>query len=109
MECRISSIFSHLNSKLQIFGQPNSASRQTPAAEAASGADGPTHLTRGKLAGIDNLVGFLDDGLLVGAVQRGSGQGHEAGTGRLEDAKRRDQLEERVDPRLLGRAVTVLA
>ena len=53
-------------------------------------------------AGVDNLVRLLQVGVLIGSIQRGAGQGHETGTGGLEDAKGGDELEERVYPGRLG-------
>ena len=61
----------------------------------------PPFLTRGQRADVDGLVGLLHDGLLVDAVQGGTGQGHEAGTRRLEDTEGANELEEGVDPGLL--------
>lgn len=51
---------------------------------------------------VDGLVRFLGHGLLVQALQRRSGQGHEASSSRFEDTKRSNQFEERVDPGLLS-------
>lgn len=66
---------------------------------------GRSHLARRKLAGVDDLVGVLDQGVLAHALKRRAREGHEAGSGGLEDAKGSNELEERVDPGLLGRAV----
>ncbi len=64
-------------------------------------------LTRRQLAGIYNLIGFLEERLLGRSAERRSGQGHETGTGGLEDTKRRNELEEGVDSRGLGGTVIV--
>lgn len=63
-------------------------------------------LTRRQLAGVDNLVSLESQLLLVGALEGRSGQGHEAGTGRLEDAEGSDELQEGVDSGRFGRTVT---
>jgi len=63
------------------------------------------YLTRGQLAGIDNLVRLLQMGILIGSVQRGARQSHETGPGRLEDAERSNELEERVYPGRLRGAI----
>lgn len=56
------------------------------------------HLARRQLAGINNLVGFLEERLLSGPTEWRSGQGHQTGTCGLEDTERRNELEEGVDP-----------
>lgn len=65
----------------------------------------PTRLTRGKLAGIDNVIGLLHMGLFAVLVQRRAGKGHETGTGGLKNAEGGNELEEGVDPDGLGGAV----
>lgn len=58
-------------------------------------------LTRGKLARVDNVCGFLLD-LLVGLIERGTRKGHETSPSGFEDTKGADQFQERVDTGWLG-------
>ena len=64
-------------------------------------------LTRRKLASIDNLVCFLHMRVLVGSIERRARQSHKTSPCRFQNAEGSDELEERVDSRGLGRAVSI--